>query len=91
MCTSLSGDVLIFMPGQEEIEVTCEVLAGAICVILCMYTCIHTCVCTIYVVFLNQAHAGHRAVHAWFLKIVSMRMSVCVFVCLCVCVCPRGY
>ena len=22
------GDVLIFMPGQEEIEVTCEVLAG---------------------------------------------------------------
>ena len=50
MCTSLSGDVLIFMPGQEEIEVTCEVLAGTVCMILCMYTCIHTCICTIYVV-----------------------------------------
>ena len=31
--------------------------------------------------FLNQARA-------WFLKIVSVRMSVCVFVCACVCVRP---
>lgn len=23
---SLSGDILIFMPGQEDIEVTCEVI-----------------------------------------------------------------
>ena len=23
------GDILIFMPGQEEIETTCEVIAGA--------------------------------------------------------------
>ena len=22
------GDILIFMPGQEEIEVTCDVIAG---------------------------------------------------------------
>ena len=25
--------------------------------------------------------------HAWFLKIVSVQTSVCVFVCVCVCVC----
>ena len=24
----LSGDILVFMPGQEDIEVTCELLAG---------------------------------------------------------------
>ena len=24
------GDILIFMPGQEEIEVTCEAIAGEI-------------------------------------------------------------
>lgn len=24
----LSGDILIFMPGQEDIEVTCELIAG---------------------------------------------------------------
>ena len=30
--------------------------------------------------FLNQAHA-------WFLKINSVQMYVCVYVCVCVCVC----
>ena len=39
--------------------------------------------------FLNQARAGHRPAHAWFLKIDPVRTSVCVFVC--VCVRPRGY
>ena len=24
----MSGDILIFMPGQEDIEVTCELIAG---------------------------------------------------------------
>jgi len=24
----VSGDILIFMPGQEDIEVTCELIAG---------------------------------------------------------------
>ena len=40
---------------------------------------------------LNQAHdhVGLRPVRAWFLKIVSMWMSVCVHFCVftCVCVC----
>ena len=31
--------------------------------------------------FLNQARAGHRLAHAWFLKIASVQTSVCVFVC----------
>ena len=40
------------------------------------------------IVFLNQAHAGHRPVHTWFLKndavrIVGMHVCVCVFVCPC--------
>ena len=50
--------------------------------------------------FLNQARSGRRLARAWFLKIVSVQTSVCVFVCvcvhvrvffLCVCVCllPR--
>ena len=40
---------------------------------------------------------GLRLAHTWFLKIVSMQMSVCVYVfvcvrvCVCVCVHPRGY
>ena len=46
-------------------------------------------------VFLNQARAGLWLVHTWFLEIVPVRTSVCVFVyvCVCVCVCvrPRGY
>jgi HrpA-like RNA helicase len=25
-----TGDILVFMPGQEDIEVTCELLAGKI-------------------------------------------------------------
>ena len=33
--------------------------------------------------FLNQARAGHRLVHAWFLEIDSVSD-----VCVCVCVCP---
>ena len=33
--------------------------------------------------FLNQACAGRRTAHAWFLKIVSVRMSVCVCACIC--------
>ena len=41
--------------------------------------------------FLNQAHAGHRPVCAWFLKIdpvqiVSMCEFVYVYVFMCVCV-----
>ena len=35
-------------------------------------------------ILLNQAHAGLWPVHAWFLEIVSVRTSVCVFACLCV-------
>ena len=40
--------------------------------------------------FLNQAYAGHRLGHTWFLKTVSIWMFVFVFVCACVClyVCP---
>ena len=36
--------------------------------------------------FLNQARAGRRPARAWFLKITSVRMYVCV--CVDVCVCP---
>ena len=35
---------------------------------------------------LNQACTGHRLAHAWFLKIILCRSSVCVCVCVCVCV-----
>ena len=38
---------------------------------------------------LNQVHAGHRPELAWFLKVVSVRMSV--FLCVYVCVCARVY
>ena len=37
--------------------------------------------------FLNQARAGQRPVHAWFLEIDPVRdmcMCMCVTVCLCV-------
>ena len=35
------------------------------------------------IIYLNQAHAGHRPAHVWFLKIdpvriISMRVHVCV-------------
>ena len=40
--------------------------------------------------FLNQAHAGHRPAHAWFLKIDPMWI-VGMRVCVCVCVRTRGY
>ena len=33
---------------------------------------------------LNHACAGRRPVCAWFLEIVPMQTSVCVFVCVCV-------
>ena len=32
----MSGDILIFMPGQEDIEVTCDLIAGTF-VIICIY------------------------------------------------------
>jgi len=39
----VSGDILIFMPGQEDIEVTCELIAGRFtlyfydnCLLLCL-------------------------------------------------------
>jgi len=39
------------------------------------------------VAFLNQACAGQRPVHAWFLEIAFVcGVSVCVCVCVCVCV-----
>ena len=40
---------------------------------------------------LNQERAGRRSVHAWCLRIVSVRMYACACVCVCVCVCvpPR--
>lgn len=28
LCAVNSGDILIFMPGQEDIEVTCELISG---------------------------------------------------------------
>jgi len=37
MCST--GDILIFMPGQEEIEVTCEVLAGMYAVCVSVHVC----------------------------------------------------
>ena len=36
---------------------------------------------------LNQARASLWPACTWFLKTVSVRMSVCVFVCVCVCMC----
>ena len=46
--------------------------------------------------FLNQAHAGRRPVHTWFLRIASVRECLYACVCVCVCVClrvclPQGY
>ena len=37
--------------------------------------------------FLNQVRSGHRPVCAGFLKVVSVRTSICVCVCMCVYVC----
>ena len=42
-----------------------------------------------YMVFLNQAHAGHRLVLTWFLRIAFVQKSVCV--CMCVCVRARTH
>ena len=41
LCVVL-GDILIFMPGQEDIEVTCELIAG-IFVIMCIWVCLLVC------------------------------------------------
>ena len=58
--------------------------------VLCVITLVLCCctmqkiigVCPVRLVpFLNQACAGRCA---WFLKIVSVQTSVCVFVCVCV-------
>ena len=38
---------------------------------------------------LNQAHAGHRSAHAWFLKIISVWLSLCLCVCVSVCFHPK--
>ena len=36
---------------------------------------------------LNQARAGHRPAHTWFLEIAFVQeVSMCVCVCVCVCV-----
>ena len=43
------------------------------------------------ILYLNQARAGHRPALAWFLKIVSVQTSVCVFVCVYVRVYVRVY
>ena len=37
----------------------------------------------LYNALLNLAHAGRRPVRAWFLEIVPVQTSVCVFVCVC--------
>ena len=39
---------------------------------------------------LNQVRSGYKPVCTWFLKIVSVRISMCVCVCACVCVCVRA-
>lgn len=38
-CSIITGDILIFMPGQEEIEVTCDVIKGTACFALCVVLC----------------------------------------------------
>ena len=47
-----------------ELKLRCEVMS--ICIVLVKLSN-----------FLNQAHAGHRLVHAWFLKIVDVYVCVC--------------
>ena len=43
----------------------------------------------VVVLLLNQACASLQPALAWFLKIVSVRTSVCVFLYVCVCPSPR--
>ena len=43
----------------------------------------------VVVLLLNQARPSLQPARAWFLKIVSVRMSVCVFVYVFVCPPPR--
>jgi len=39
---------------------------------------------------LNQAHAGQRPAHKWFLEIAFVHdVCMCACVCVCVCVCVR--
>ena len=40
--------------------------------------------------FLNQARAGHRLLHMYFLKIVYVRTSVCVCMFVCICLPPSS-
>jgi len=35
MSCVVSGDILIFMPGQEDIEVTCDLIAGIF--VICIF------------------------------------------------------
>ena len=48
------------------------------------YVGLSNTICNCGVLFLNQARAGLRPARAWFLEIVSVRMSVCVCVFVCV-------
>ena len=57
-----------------------------------IYAIIHLLICLLSIDlsnFLNQARAGRRPARAWFLKIYHVRI-VCMRVCVCVfaCVCP---
>jgi len=39
------GDILIFMPGQEDIEVTCELIAGMFVIMCICHTCVSLFFC----------------------------------------------
>ena len=48
-------------------------------------TClIKSCTLKLLFQFLNQAHVGLHLACTWFLRIVSVQTSVCVYVCVCV-------
>ena len=75
-------EVKLFIPGRESPNV----FTVHVYISFCMYAYIRKCVCG----FLNQARAGCRPVHAWFLKtdpvqIVGIRICVCA----CMCMCPH--
>ena len=58
-------------------------------VFICLYHIyVHTQICVsplfISVMFLKQVRTGLQLARAWFLKIISVRTSVCVCVCVCV-------
>ena len=64
----------------------CMQCLNVACIITAVDHVLHVCAC---VHFLNQACAGCRPARAWFLKIVSVQMSVCVCVCVFVCLPPK--